>query len=171
MKIFKGIGLLFGLLFLILSCQKDDICAETTPTTPMLIVRFYDFDNPSELKPVVGLNIIAKSSSDSLYVGERTTDSIAIPLKTFQNTTTYSFIKFLGEETTGGRVPPNADVLKFSYVPTEEFISKACGFKTEYLDFQALSVKESGTGNWIKDVVIEQTVINNETRAHLTIYH
>lgn len=170
-KSIKGVGVLLGTLFLVMACQKDDICPGTTATTPMLIVRFYNFDKPSELKPVVGLNLLAKGRTDSLFVTEKSVDSIAIPLKSFQNTTEYQLIKYVGKEPTGVEVPPNADLLKFSYSPTEEFISKACGFKTEFLDFQVIKVKESGQNNWIKNIVVQQTTINDETSAHLLIYH
>jgi len=32
------------------NCEKDDICAETTPTTPKLVIEFYDNANPTVLK-------------------------------------------------------------------------------------------------------------------------
>lgn len=153
-------------LLLLNGCQKDDICASTTPTTPMLIVRFYDFDNPSELKPVQGLNLIAEGRKDSLFVQEKTIDSIAIPLKTFQNTTKYQFIRNVGNDGL-----PNSDQLNFSYFPNEVYVSKACGFKTEYLDLQVVKVSEPGNENWIKNIVVKQTIIDNETRAHLYIFH
>lgn len=160
---------LFGLLLLVLllnGCQKDDICAEATPTTPLLVIRFYDFNNPSELKPVQGLNLIAEGRTDSLFVEERTIDSIAIPLKTFQNTTNYQFIRNVGHEGA-----PNSDQLNFSYFSNQIYVSKACGFKAEYLDLQVLKVSEPGNENWIKNVVVLQTIIEDETRAHLYIFH
>lgn len=155
---------------LAISCQKDDICPASAETTPMLIIRFYDYENPLSLKKVVGLNLIAKGQIDSLFTSEQTTDSIAIPLKTFQNFTRYQFIINLGEEP-NIELPTNSDTLQFSYFPKEEYLSKACGFKTNFLDFQALKVAEPQNGNWIKNLVIEQTLIEDETSAHLSIFH
>lgn len=167
MKKKKGIiGFGFLLLLVFGGCQKDDICPASTPTTPKLVIRFYNFDNPSEPKPVLGLNLIADGQSDSLFVDEKTVDSIAIPLKTFQNTTNYQLIRNVD-----GEGFPNSDRLNFSYFPNEVYVSKACGFKTEYLDFQVIRVSETGDGNWIKNIVVEQTTIDNESRAHLSIFH
>lgn len=164
--------LFFVLLISILavSCQKDDICPASAETTPNLIIRFYDFEDQTEPKKVVGFNVIAEGQTDTLFTTPQTTDSIAIPLKTFQNYTHYQFMVHLGEES-DTEVPTNSDMLEFSYFPKEEYLSKACGFKTEFLDFQALKVSESNGENWIKNIVVEQNIIENETRAHLSIYH
>lgn len=166
----KLFGFVVFVSLLLSACQKDDICPEATATTPMLIIRFYDFNDPSELKPVQGLNLIAEGSVDSLFTTERTVDSIAIPLKTFQNTTEYQFIKNVGDEGEN-ELPVNSDQLNFSYFPNEEFVSKACGFRVEFLDFLATRVSETGSGNWIKNIVVQQTSLNDQTRAHLFIFH
>ncbi|HET8838293.1 MAG TPA: DUF6452 family protein [Flavobacteriaceae bacterium] len=164
--------LFFVLLISILavSCQKDDICPETAETTPMLIIRFYDFEDQTKLKKAIGLNLIAEGQTDSLFTDAQTTDSIAIPLKTFQNYTHYQFIVHIGEEP-NTQLPTNADTLQFSYFPEEEYLNKACGFKTEFLDFNALKVSEPNGENWIKNIIVEQTKIENETGAHLSIFH
>src|SRR5690606_5901128 len=83
---------------IIIGCQKDDICPESTQTTPLLVITFYDADNPSDLKEVEGFNLIAEGQADSLFATPQTTDSIAIPLKTFQDYTRYKFIVFSGDE-------------------------------------------------------------------------
>ena len=42
------------------SCQRDDICPESTATTPKLIITFYDINvTPTELKDVPSLSITA----------------------------------------------------------------------------------------------------------------
>lgn len=161
---------LLPLLLLTNACQKDDICPESAETTPLLVIRFYDIDNPSQTKPVLGLNLIAEGQTDSLFVTEQTIDSIAIPLKTFQNYTHYQFIAQLGEEP-DTELPPNSDEIEFSYFPNGTYVSKACGFRTEYLDFQAIRVAEPTGENWIRNIVIEQTTVTNDTRAHLSIFH
>ena len=161
----------FGLLVsLLAACQKDDICPETAETTPLLIIRFYDFEDNSKLKNATGLNLIAEGQTDSLFTEAQTTDSIAIPLKTFQNYTHYQFIVH-SDEDPDDEFPPNSDRLEFSYFPKEEYVSKACGFKTNFLDFHALKVAEPNDENWIKNIVVEQTTIENETRAHLSVFH
>src|SRR5699024_7414233 len=118
------------------ACQKDDICPESTPTTSLLVIRFYDFYDPDDLKPAPSLNLIAEGETDSLFVNGQTTDSIAIPLRTIQNSTKYQFIINIGEESEE-QTQTNSDVVNFSYARNEVYVNKACGFKTEYLDLQA----------------------------------
>lgn len=155
---------------IIIGCQKDDICPESTQTTPLLVITFYDADNPSDLKEVEGFNLIAEGRKDSLYASPQTTDSIAIPLKTFQDYTRYKFIIYSGEEPEG-EIPANADEVEFGYFPNEVYVSKACGFKTEFLDLQAVVADENPGENWIEDIVVERTTIKDETRAHVIILH
>lgn len=151
-------------------CQKDDICSESTSTTALLIIGFYDSNNPSESKDVVGFNLIAEGVSDSLYVSPQTTDSIAIPLKTFQAFTRYKFMINLEEEE-NNPVSTNVDEVEFGYLPHEVYVSKACGFKTEFLDLQAVVQPENPGENWIEDIIVERTTVKDETRAHIIIFH
>ncbi|NRD22589.1 hypothetical protein HNV10_05015 [Winogradskyella litoriviva] len=103
----------FIILFIAISlinCERDDICAYTTSTTPRLIIGFYDTDNPDDLKDVPKLTVYGEGiftdengvttppteSSDSIiavyneaeeiddepsYVFNINTDKIALPLK------------------------------------------------------------------------------------------
>ena len=41
---------LFLIILTIYNCESDDICPESTLTTPRLIVTFYDEENPQERK-------------------------------------------------------------------------------------------------------------------------
>ena len=49
-------------LIVILSCEKDDICPETTQTTPRLVIEFYDLTNPDVLLQVPGLYALGLST-------------------------------------------------------------------------------------------------------------
>jgi hypothetical protein len=44
---------------LLVACEKDDICAETTPTTPQLVITFKDANNINESKAVESLAVYA----------------------------------------------------------------------------------------------------------------
>ena len=55
MKKIKILLLVFALGFI--SCERDDICAESTATTPQLIIEFYDASNPDDLKSVPRLTV------------------------------------------------------------------------------------------------------------------
>ena len=49
-------------LIVIFSCEKDDICPETTQTTPRLVIEFYDLTNPDEILAVPGLYALGLDS-------------------------------------------------------------------------------------------------------------
>ena len=44
--------ILFLIILTIYNCESDDICPESTLTTPRLIVTFYDEENPEERKNI-----------------------------------------------------------------------------------------------------------------------
>ena len=66
------------------ACEKDDLCAETTPTTPQLIISFKDANNTSESKVVESLAVYAIKNNNLILIetiNGINTDSIAIPLR------------------------------------------------------------------------------------------
>ena len=85
--------LLIALTAIILSCEKDDICAAETPTTPQLILRFYDIASQDDTKVVTGLLAYTFDDMDNVIAilgeGIATRDSIAIPLRTDMNSTNF----------------------------------------------------------------------------------
>ena len=46
------IGCILSLIGIITlqNCERDDICAEGTTTTPRLLIEFYDASNPDDFK-------------------------------------------------------------------------------------------------------------------------
>ena len=76
----KIIGLL-TLIFLFGGCEKDDICDPTTATTPLLVIEFYDYSQPSLTKNVVNLKVTGEGMTTAYktFSGE---SKIKIPLKT-----------------------------------------------------------------------------------------
>ncbi|MDO9261042.1 MAG: DUF6452 family protein [Flavobacteriaceae bacterium] len=145
--------LFFGIsLSIFISCETDDICLE--PTTPQLIIRFYDVANPTKKKEVTNLNIwvVGKDS----IIKNKKTDSIAIPLKTVADITTYKFSS-----------SNLVDEVSFSYQRSEVFISRSCGYK-----FVFQNIKTSKTSsNWVKQLIIINSNIENEKNAHINILH
>ncbi len=118
------------------SCEKDDICDANTPTTPRLIIDFYDISNPSVLKNVTNLKVIGEGMTEGYVFNPNATgqsqylvngSSIAIPLKTDIDTTTYNFIL-----NSGNPNPALIDIdeVTFNYTRNDVFVSRACGFKT-----------------------------------------
>ena len=149
-------------ILLISGCQKDDICPAGTETTPLLIIEFYDPQDPTRLKAVQNL-VVRASGMEENFTGPVTTNSISIPLKTDENSTEYIFISNSGSE------DENQDTVTFLYSPNTEYINRACGFKINYSN---LDVTVHGDDdNWILSEIILQDNIEDETEAHISFTH
>jgi hypothetical protein len=139
---------------LIFSCEKDDICLEET--TPNLMLKFYDFDNDTVVKTITIDSIRVLNMSLISSYTKKSFDSISIPLDINQYKTSY--------QVSSGKT---SDTIYFSYDRNDVFVSRSCGYKTL---FENLAV-DSITNNWIKAYTINTTIIDNDTTAHINIYH
>jgi hypothetical protein len=139
------------LILFVAACEKDDICIETT--TPNLIIRFYDTSSPETVKKVSALTVAAKDKEE-IYSAVAT-DSIVIPLNLAENSTTYTF-------TSGTKT----DELIFSYDTEDQFVSRSCGYKTIYKNITVQT-----TNQWIVSYIINNTTVENESNAHINMYH
>lgn len=147
----KLFGVLLVLIIALISCENDDFCSEET--TPELIISFHDATDPDSKKELP-LYVWAKDK-DSLYE-LKIVDSILIPLNTANTNVEYLI------STTN-----IVDNIKLSYIVEDVFVSESCGFKSI---FKNLTLQENST-NWIQSVEITNAVIENETNAHVKIYH
>lgn len=166
------IGLFFS------SCEKDDICDANTPTTPRLVISFYDYSNPSVLKSVNNLKVIGLGMTEGIVFNAATTldlkyltnaSSISIPLKTTEDSTTYSLI--LNSGLTGFE---NTDNIRFDYTRNEVYVSRACGFKTLFTLNPQNPITHSDAAlpdqKWIKYISVEKSNIDNEYETHIKIF-
>jgi len=154
--------ILMALAFsLLASCERDDICAAATPTTPKLVVEFFSADNPGQNRNVSNLAITEINVEDTLrFTG---TSEISIPLRTDAIETTYIF-NINSEAASGGRI----DTLTFSYATEELYVNRACGFKVNFIDFRVRQANNNPL-SWIQDLVINEIIIENESETHLSI--
>lgn len=160
--ILKGKRILLGLTgILLFGCQKDDICPEGTETTPLLVIEFYDVQDPSRLKAVQ--NLVVQATGEDIYLGPETTNRIEIPLKTAENVTEY---QFTSSDQSGSE---NTDVIRFSYDPSPQYLNRACGYKVNYENIDAGTVPDEN--NWINSEVVLQENIENEAEVHIAITH
>lgn len=160
---------IFGCIFFLLAlgaCERDDICAASTPTTPLLVIAFFDADNRTQSKPV-NLAVVAVGGDDTIHIANDTL--IRIPLRTDTTSTSFIFIKNPGipdaEED-----PNTPDRVNFSYNLNEVYIDRACGFKVTY---DALTAQASGEGDgrWITDISINNSTIDNDSIYQVSIIH
>ena len=148
------------------SCEKDDICDANTPTTPKVVIEFYDFANPTTLKNVTNLGVIAPGFTNGF--GFTAVSKIKVPLKTFQDTSILYFIK-------NGSIDPttddNLDEITFNYSRKTVFVSRACGYKTLFtLNTTNPITVTPDSNNWIQNVIVSQPNIENEDETHIKIY-
>ena len=157
----KTILLLLAVAFTFSSCEKDDICDANTPTTPRLVIGFYDFLNPSVLKNVSNLKVVGEGMTNGiLFNGNQTTNgnTISIPLNS-------------------GNTNPalvDEDIIKFDYTTRELFVSRACGYKTiftlnptnPYTHTDPMAPNQK----WIKFISVEKSNIENENETHIKIF-
>lgn len=145
----------------VLGCQKDDICPEGTETTPLLFIEFYDAEDPSRLKAVQNLTV--RAAGKEIFLGPVTTNNIKIPLRTNENVTEYSFIA------NSGGSSENEDKISFTYDPAPRYLNRACGYKVEFTNIDANTLRDED--NWIISEIIVQENVENETEAHISITH
>jgi hypothetical protein len=148
------------------SCEKDDICAKGTPVTPRIIIEFYDAAQPTVMKNVIQLGVIEPNLTSGLaFTG---VSKIQVPLKTNQNSTILRFIQNGGDTNASN---DNIDILTFNYQRVDEYVSRACGFKTLfYLNETNPITLTADSNNWIQNIQVQQTNIENENEVHVKIY-
>lgn len=173
---------------LLYNCERDDICAESTSTTPRLIIEFYDGVNPNNLKNVPrltvygeglitdenGLEIQPTEASSATLVFNENINTVELPLiigAEGETTTT----RFVLEKDTDLRLNPNVpgtsnvDIIEITYTSEFVYVSRACGHKSI---FNGVGIAiDSDTNPWISNIEILETTIDNENSAHVRILH
>lgn len=151
------------------SCERDDICPENTPTTPRLVVQFFDINNPEIQKDINELVIQSVDTENENFIEYDNVSEIILPLKTNQNSTQFLMTINANNE---NESDINTDELIFNYARRNVYINRACGYKVEFLDFQVTQIEESSDAlEWIKATAVQQPNIDNENETHLFIYH
>tara|TARA_B100000575_G_C22981758_1_gene566462 strand:- start:240 stop:761 length:522 start_codon:yes stop_codon:yes gene_type:complete len=167
---------LFLIILTIYNCESDDICPESTLTTPRLVVTFYDEDNPEERKNIESLGVYIVKNNELMLISEINginTDSIAIPLRDDESVSNFKFYKDFSVDIS--EIPsglPNH--VYFDYEINETFISRACGFINNYNLSLAIPydpLDTPGFTNWISEVIILNDSVTNENQSHVKILH
>jgi hypothetical protein len=154
------------LAFSFWNCEKDDICAEGTPTTPRVIIEFYDAANPTVLKNVTNLKVTETNLTNGF--GFSGVSKIQVPLRTNTEETILNFIQNGNDTNT---TDDNTDEVIFNYVTQEVYISRACGYKMTFeLDAIDGTVITPDANNWIQNIIVNQPNIETENEVHVKIY-
>lgn len=163
-----------------ISCERDDICPESTSTTPRLIIDLYDSENPENTKNVFDLVVIGVGNEDEVLDGYSIvdTDQLLLPLKTDDNTTQYRLIEGYSyddndtpDDTSDDIVSGNEDIITINYSREQVYVSRACGYKTVFKNV-TLTI-EPDDDNWIisREPLTDNQSVEDETTTHFNITH
>lgn len=147
----------------LIGCQKNDICIESMPSTPRVVIEFRDADRPVRIKAVSSFNL-REIDTDQFYYEEPVSDTLAfMPLPTNKESVTFELIIHQNDSTALKR-----SIVKVNYSPEEEYVSMACGFRNRFSHLEASTTENE----WIKDLKIpDSTLVDNEETTHIYIYH
>lgn len=157
-----------------LTCERDDICAATTGTTPNLIIRFYDINNPENTKSVPQLSVFGEGNEEEAILGAVNTDSINLPLN-FDTEGNLAITRFILKKDSNldtdddDVTVSNTDIIEVSYTPEFIYVSRACGYKSVFNGAQISF--DNDDDNWIINTEVLIETIENENAAHIIIYH
>ncbi|TYA71666.1 DUF6452 family protein [Seonamhaeicola marinus] len=166
------------LIGLNISCERDDICAESTPTTPRLLIDLYDSENRENQKNAPRLLAFANVNGSDIavagYEGLNTQSSLVLPLRTDDNTSTFFLVKdaTFDDENNLILAENNIDTLEVTYEREEVYVSRACGYKTIFKNINLEIVADSD--NWLigtPENLTENDTVENENATHFNFFH
>lgn len=158
--------IVLGIIFFS-ACEKDDICVDGS--TPLLVIRFYNEADTANTKNVTTLRVVGlgQTSTVNTYADRSTADSLAIPLNPESPSTTYLLIANSADE---DEVEiGNTDTLTINHESKEVFISRACGFIANYENL--IPNLSTDDDNWIANIEVVSSTVENSETAHVKIYH
>jgi len=160
-------------LIVIFSCEKDDICADTVQTTPRLVIEFYDLTAPDNVLAVAGLFArgLDSGNAEGVPINNEvvfTRSKISLPLKTDGSNET-EFILFKNYDVVDGVESGNSDTIKITYNTENVYVSRACGYKTNF-EILTFSITED-SDQWMRNSDIIIYNITNENEIHVKIFH
>jgi len=162
--------LLLPLLMVFSGCEKDDICSDTTSTTPRLVIEFYDVTNLTQTKNVS--NLVLKTNGVSETILFNAVSKIYVPFDTTTDTVQFQLIQNGGDTDTTN---DNIDNITMNYTRTTQYVSRACGYKLNFVlnptNGFSFSDGTPNDGLWIQTMGISETTITNENEVHVKLYY
>ena len=163
-------NILYLLLVLFLAgCENDDICADEM-ITPRLIIRVHDKTTPRRTKTVNNL-LVMGGDRHQIIQPVATTDSIVLPMKLLSGETSFLLAKDAVIDSTGVLVSGSLNELKVTATPSQEFLSKGCGYRVTYNTLAATSSSVDGYTSWIDRVHVLFRKLDNEKKASIHIFY
>jgi len=182
--------LALSVILILFSCERDDICAEATQTTPALSVEFRDVVNEDDLKSVRRLRVIAidedENAIDTLSFESADPSAITLPLmigpeNNDENEENIITTRYILEENSDLADDDDEDtfsnsvILEISYTNEFIYVSRACGYKSIFRLQPTSGVRILAANDevepWALRAVIENELIENENEAKVLILH
>lgn len=174
------------------NCERDDICAETTATTPRLSIEFFDAASSEDTKSVPRLTLYGEGlvtdengeeieptvASDATIVFNTNVTSAFLPLKIETNDESFITTRYILEKDTNLRLDTssendsNKDILEISYQTEFVYVSRACGYKSRFTNLIVTILPDED--NWLSTVEVVgglEALIENEDTVHVRINH
>lgn len=155
-------SLLVGLL-VFTSCEKDDLCEGTDNQTPRLHISLFDQYNADNKKNADYIK--AYIPGNEKYIEYNSVSDFYLPLNTTTSSTEWT-LELYDVNGTEKTLIGTENIL-FNYAPENIYISKACGFKTNYNAFSYSRTSNS----WIGGISLTTNNITDESNTHLQIYY
>ncbi|MGB2686327.1 MAG: DUF6452 family protein [Olleya sp.] len=157
----------------LLTCERDDLCPETTPTTPSLVIGFFNNALPENPKTVNDLYVIGLDN-DNVLPGYSVVDvdELILPLRTDTDTTTFFLTNNTVLDDDGNITSGNTDTVTITYDRKDIYVSRACGYKTIYENVD-VTIDGGTDGNWIilAQPENDNLTIEDETTTHYYFNH
>ncbi|MCB9201919.1 MAG: hypothetical protein H6604_02560 [Flavobacteriales bacterium] len=164
----KNILLLVLLGSVFFSCEDDDICTESY--TSRLFIKSYEYRTGNDLT----IDSFVTKTIDTLYIerinSDNTSDyfistnsnTLLIPIdETSESPTRFNF--YLSEDAS----EDEKTKIILNYTKTENYVSKACGFRYEFSD---ISYEVTNQG-FIDSIAQNLNSITNESSPHFSFFH
>lgn len=188
----KKLLTLLLVLPLLTTCERDDLCPESSPTTPNMIIDFVDNNIIENSKNVFGLvvlgiddpsvfplNTSVPEDSNLRGVSGEDTNQIFLPLKTTEDQT--HFILISEFEIDDNDTPDNLaddfftgnqELVTINYIRNDVYVSRACGYKTVF-ENAGVALDQGNDGQWIFQTIPQNDnlIIEDETTTHYTFSH
>lgn len=161
-KIFQ-LSLLLATTLTFICCEKEDICTQEDPTTAGVVVEFFNDTTRVETNKIP-TNLVAVVNGNTTGI---LTNGAKIELPLPVNNTNFEWNLILNG---ADEDPTNdvTDVLNFTYSVEQEYISRACGYKANFILDE--NVPLQATNNWIRRIEIKNPNILNPNETHVKVY-
>lgn len=147
------------------ACEKNDLCDGADVQTPRLHIALrnqFDVEAP-KVAPYITAYI--PGYQDTLKFVSKT--DLLLPLESQLSQT--KWVLTLYNSNQADRTIVGVDSLTFLYIPENIYISRACGFKTNYSAFSHQRTQTAGS--WIQGVNTLTTNLTNENNIHLEFFY